>query len=102
MSTSFVTHECAEKLLYHWVIQSTDPLGLIVWALGLASIPAAVVTTRLTALSCKSINRLEVSSTRCSRAKLAMSLIDDISNSGEPFNSDTVPTSNIDRRDKYK
>ncbi len=31
-----------------------------------------------------------------------MSSITDISNSDEPLNSDTVPTSNIDRSDKYK
>ncbi len=31
-----------------------------------------------------------------------MSSITDISNSDEPLNIDTVPTSNIDRSDKYK
>lgn len=31
-----------------------------------------------------------------------MSSINDISKSDEPLNSETVPTSNIDRSDKYK
>ena len=31
-----------------------------------------------------------------------MSSINDISNSDEPLNSETVPTSNVDRSDKYK